>query len=72
MTLTRTSDARHQLLDRALTQVDQALAVARAKADGGGAVPEAAGKGQFGSGKPMSPEQTAARHPVRQHRGITA
>lgn len=70
--MTLTSDARHQLHDRALKQVDQALAATRAKGDGGGAVPEAAGKGEFGFRKTMSAETTAARDPIRQHRGITA
>ncbi|MEB3243855.1 MAG: hypothetical protein VKO44_09490 [Cyanobacteriota bacterium] len=74
-----------KVLDRALEQVDQAMSVARAKCDaptaqqyaqlivdGCVAVAEAAGKGLFGSGEKVSPEEQAALERIRQHLGVTA
>ena len=74
-----------KVLDRALEQVDQAMSLARAKCDaptaqqyaqlivdGCVAVAEAAGKGLFGSGEKVSPEEKAALDRIRQHLGVTA
>jgi hypothetical protein len=73
------------VLDRALERVDQAMNLARAKGDastvqqyaqmivdGCVAVAEAAGKGLFGSGEKVSPEEKAALDRIRQHLGLTA
>lgn len=73
------------VLDRALETVDQALSLARAKADaptveqyaqlivdGCVAVAEAAGKGLFGSGDKVSAEEKAALDRIRQHLGVQA
>jgi membrane-bound lytic murein transglycosylase B len=73
------------VLDRALERVDQAMTLARAKADaptvqqyaqliveGCVAVAEAAGNGLFGSGEKVSPEEKAALDRIRQHLGVSA
>ncbi|MFM1797967.1 MAG: hypothetical protein RLZZ117_245 [Cyanobacteriota bacterium] len=73
------------VLDRALEQVDAALNLARAKGDAASveqyaqlivdgcvAVAEAAGKGLFGSGEKVSPEEKAALDRIRQHLGLPA
>jgi hypothetical protein len=72
-----------RLLDRALEEVDAALALARDKADeasvqqyaqlivdGCVAVAEAAGKGLFGSGEKVSAEEKAALDRIRTHLGL--
>ena len=72
-------------LDRALEEVDASLALARSKADedtvkqyaqlivdGCVAVAEAAGKGLFGSGEKVSPEEKAALDRIRTHLGLSA
>jgi hypothetical protein len=72
-----------RVLDRALEEVDGALALARTKADeetvqqyaqlivdGCVAVAEAAGKGLFGSGEKVSPEEKAALERIRSHLGL--
>jgi hypothetical protein len=74
-----------RVLDRALEEVDGALALARTKADeetvqqyaqlivdGCVAVAEAAGKGLFGSGEKVSPEEKAALDRIRTHLGLSA
>jgi membrane-bound lytic murein transglycosylase B len=74
-----------KVLDRALEEVDAALALARTKADeatvqeyarliveGCEAVAAAAGKGLFGSGEKVSPEEKAALDRIRQHLGVSA
>lgn len=74
-----------KVLDRALEQVDQALTLARATCDaftvqqyaqliveGCVAVAEAAGKGLFGSGDKVTPEEQAALDRIRQHLGVIA
>lgn len=73
-----------RVLDRALEEVDGALALARTKADeetvqqyaqlivdGCVAVAEAAGKGLFGSGEKVSPEEKAALERIRTHLGFS-
>jgi hypothetical protein len=73
------------VLDRALEQVDQAMSLVRDKCDaptaqqyaqlivdGCVAVAEAAGKGLFGSGEKVSPEERAALDRIRQHLGVAA
>jgi tellurite resistance protein len=73
-----------RVLDRALEEVDAALALARIKADeetvgqyaqlivdGCVAVAEAAGKGLFGSGEKVSPEEKAALERIRTHLGLS-
>jgi hypothetical protein len=73
------------VLDHALERVDQALTLARTKVDAASAqqfaqlivdgcvaVAEAAGKGLFGSGERVSPEEKAALDRIRQHLDITA
>jgi hypothetical protein len=72
-----------RVLDRALEEVDEALALARTKADeasvqqyaqlivdGCVAVAEAAGKGLFGSGEKVSAEEKAALDRIRTHLGL--
>jgi isocitrate/isopropylmalate dehydrogenase len=74
-----------KVLDRALEEVDQAMALARAKTDEATAkqyaqmivdscvaVAEAAGKGLFGSGEKVSEAEKAALVKIRTHLGITA
>jgi hypothetical protein len=74
-----------RLLDKALAEVDAALALARTKADeasvreyaqlivdGCVAVAEAAGKGLFGSGEKVSAEEKAALERIRAHLGLAA
>ncbi|MFM7237736.1 MAG: hypothetical protein ACKOYK_13420 [Cyanobium sp.] len=74
-----------KVLDRALEQVDQAMSLVRTKCDaptsqqyaqlivdGCVAVAEAAGKGLFGAGEKVSPEEKAALDRIRQHLGVTA
>jgi membrane-bound lytic murein transglycosylase B len=74
-----------RVLDRALEEVDVALALARTKADeasvkqyaqlivdGCVAVAEAAGKGLFGSGEKVSAEEKAALDRIRTHLGLEA
>jgi tellurite resistance protein len=71
------------VLDRALAEVDDAMALARDKADeasvrqyaelivdGCVAVAEAAGKGLFGSGEKVSAEEKAALERIRTHLGL--
>jgi hypothetical protein len=71
------------VLDRALEEVDAAMALAREKADGESvkqyaqlivdgciAVAEAAGKGLFGSGEKVSAEEKAALDRIRTHLGL--
>ena len=71
------------VLDRALEEVDEAMALARSKTDeatakqfaqlivdGCVAVAEAAGKGLFGSGEKVSVEEKAALDRIRQHLGL--
>jgi len=71
------------VLDRALAEVDDAMALARSKADeasvkqyaelivdGCVAVAEAAGKGLFGSGEKVSAEEKAALERIRTHLGL--
>lgn len=71
------------VLDRALAEVDEAMALARSKADeasvkqyaelivdGCVAVAEAAGKGLFGSGEKVSAEEKAALDRIRTHLGL--
>jgi membrane-bound lytic murein transglycosylase B len=73
------------VLDRALKEVDEAMAVARAKTDEATAkeyaqmivdscvaVAEAAGKGLFGSGEKVTEAEKAALDRIRQHLGVTA
>jgi len=72
-----------RVLDRALAEVDEAMALARSKADeasvkqyaelivdGCVAVAEAAGKGLFGSGEKVSAEEKAALERIRAHLGL--
>ncbi|MFM7361281.1 MAG: hypothetical protein ACKOBY_09765 [Cyanobium sp.] len=72
-----------RVLDRALEEVDEALALARTRADeasmkqyaqlivdGCVAVAEAAGKGLFGSGEKVSAEEKAALDRIRTHLGL--
>lgn len=72
-----------KVLDRALQEVDEAMALARSKTDeatakqfaqlivdGCVAVAEAAGKGLFGSGEKVSAEEKAALDRIRQHLGL--
>jgi hypothetical protein len=72
-----------RVLDRALAEVDEAMALARSKADeasvkqyaelivdGCVAVAEAAGKGLFGSGEKVSAEEKAALERIRTHLGL--
>ena len=72
-----------KLLDRALAEVDGAVALARAKGDeasaqqycqliveGCEAVAAAAGDGLFGSGEKVSPAEKAALERIRQHLGV--
>ncbi|MFM7733224.1 MAG: hypothetical protein ACKO6F_07155 [Cyanobium sp.] len=72
-----------RVLDRALGEVDEALALARTRADeasmkqyaqlivdGCVAVAEAAGKGLFGSGEKVSAEEKAALDRIRTHLGL--
>jgi hypothetical protein len=80
-----TEDVRNgRILDRALAEVDEAMALARSKADeasvsqyaqlivdGCVAVAEAAGKGLFGSGEKVSPEEKAALDRIRTHLGLS-
>jgi hypothetical protein len=74
-----------RVLDRALEEVDAALALAREKADGEivkqyaqlivdgcVAVAEAAGKGLFGSGEKVSAGEKAALDRIRTHLGLEA
>lgn len=74
-----------RVLDRALEEVDEALALARGKADAAAveqycqlivdgcvAVAEAAGKGLFGSGEKVSAEEKVALDRIRQHLGVAA
>lgn len=74
-----------RVLDRALAEVDRAMALARTKADpasvqqyaqliveGCVAVAEAAGKGLFGSGEKVSAEEKAALERIRAHLGVAA
>lgn len=74
-----------KLLDRALEQIDGAVALARAKADdasvkqycqliveGCEAVAEAAGAGLFGSGEKVSAAEKAALERLRQHLGVAS
>jgi membrane-bound lytic murein transglycosylase B len=73
-----------KLLDRALEEVDGAVALARAKTDaasaqqycqliveGCEAVAAAAGDGLFGSGEKVSAAEKAALERIRQHLGVT-
>jgi hypothetical protein len=73
-----------RVLDRALAEVDEAMALARSKADeatvtqyaelivdGCVAVAEAAGRGLFGSGEKVSAEEKAALERIRTHLGLT-
>jgi hypothetical protein len=72
-----------RVLDRALAEVDDAMALARDKADeasvrqyaalivdGCVAVAEAAGKGLFGSGEKVTAEEKAALERIRTHLGL--
>jgi hypothetical protein len=72
-----------RVLDRALAEVDEAMALARSKADAASvqqyaelivdgcvAVAEAAGKGLFGSGEKVSAEEKAALARIRTHLGL--
>jgi membrane-bound lytic murein transglycosylase B len=72
-----------KLLDRALAEVDGAVALARAKGDeasaqqycqliveGCEAVAAAAGDGLFGAGEKVSPAEKAALERIRQHLGV--
>jgi membrane-bound lytic murein transglycosylase B len=72
-----------RVLDRALAEVDEAMDLARSKADeasvkqyaelivdGCVAVAEAAGKGLFGSGEKVSAEEKAALERIRAHLGL--
>lgn len=72
-----------RVLDRALAEVDEAMALARSKADGAAvlqyaemivdgcvAVAEAAGKGLFGTGEKVSAEEKAALDLIRTHLGL--
>jgi hypothetical protein len=74
-----------RVLDRALEEVDAAMALAREKADGESvkqyaqlivdgcvAVAEAAGKGLFGSGEKVSAGEKAALDRIRTHLGLEA
>jgi membrane-bound lytic murein transglycosylase B len=74
-----------KVLDRALEQVDRAMSLVRETCDaptaqqyaqrivdGCVAVAEAAGKGLFGSGEKVSPEERAALDRIRQHLGVAA
>jgi tellurite resistance protein len=71
------------VLDRALAEVDAAMALARSKADeasvkqyaelivdGCVAVAEAAGKGLFGSGEKVSAAEKATLERIRTHLGL--
>jgi hypothetical protein len=73
-----------RVLDRALAEVDEAMALARSKADeatvtqyaelivdGCVAVAEAAGRGLFGSGEKVSAEEKAALERIRTHLGLS-
>jgi hypothetical protein len=73
-----------RVLDRALTEVDEAMTLARGKADeatvqqyaelildGCVAVAEAAGKGLFGTGEKVSAEEKAALERIRTHLGLS-
>jgi len=73
-----------KVLDRALEEVDGAVALARAKGDaasaqqycqliveGCEAVAAAAGDGLFGSGDKVSAAETAALERIRKHLGVT-
>jgi hypothetical protein len=72
-----------RVLDRALAEVDEAMALARSKADeasvkqyaelivdGCVAVAEAAGKGLFGSGEKVSAAEKATLERIRTHLGL--
>jgi hypothetical protein len=72
-----------RVLDRALEQVDQAMAVARARADeetvrdyarqivaACEAVARAAGAGLFGTGERVSPAERDALARIREHLGL--
>jgi membrane-bound lytic murein transglycosylase B len=74
-----------KVLDRALEEVDQAMALARSKTDEATAkqyaqmivdscvaVAEAAGKGLFGSGEKVTEAEKAALDKIRTHLGVTA
>jgi hypothetical protein len=74
-----------KVLDRALADVDEALALARTKTDeatvkeyaqmivdGCVAVAEAAGKGLFGSGEKVSEAEKAALEKIRLHLGLSS
>jgi membrane-bound lytic murein transglycosylase B len=74
-----------KVLDRALEEVDGAVALARAKGDAASAqqycqlivesceaVAAAAGNGLFGSGEKVSAAETAALERIRQHLGVSS